>query len=258
MSPPIWKIVGASVIGRSHLDSGTPCQDASSWVQSSNGFVAVVCDGAGSAAKSELGAKFASHRMVELLRETYLETPTPCAVENEESFRRLVAQHIERIRDELKSTDSSDKFNLADYHSTIVGVVYIASGGFIFHVGDGAAIALAGDPQVSVAVSSPNNGETVDTTFFFTADEWRSHLRITSVPPGASVFALMSDGVTPFCLKKDQMSIEDRFFIPVHNYLKRTELPPDVGQRELEALLSGDRANDVSTDDKTLIWISLS
>jgi hypothetical protein len=55
-----WKIVAASARGTSHAASGQECQDAYAFEQRDAWFVAVVCDGAGSARWSALGAQHAS------------------------------------------------------------------------------------------------------------------------------------------------------------------------------------------------------
>ena len=64
MSVRTWRYALASTVGISHVKVGTPCQDASECriLQASDGssvLVAVVSDGAGSASRSEIGAKLA-------------------------------------------------------------------------------------------------------------------------------------------------------------------------------------------------------
>ncbi|NCX95273.1 MAG: hypothetical protein EBX41_02485, partial [Chitinophagia bacterium] len=47
-------MVSGSAIGKSHKGTGTPCQDSSFCGTLSNGWgIAIVCDGAGSAANSQ-------------------------------------------------------------------------------------------------------------------------------------------------------------------------------------------------------------
>jgi serine/threonine protein phosphatase PrpC len=59
-----WKIVAASAQGTSHAESGQECQDAHAFEQRDAWFVGVVCDGAGSARWSALGAQHASGLVV--------------------------------------------------------------------------------------------------------------------------------------------------------------------------------------------------
>jgi hypothetical protein len=60
-----WKIVAASVQGTSHAASGEECQDAHAYDQAERWFVGVVCDGAGSARWSGLGARHAARVVVQ-------------------------------------------------------------------------------------------------------------------------------------------------------------------------------------------------
>lgn len=53
-----WIIVGASVIGRGHIESNMPCQDSNSYASLGNGWgIAITSDGAGSAKHSHVGSK---------------------------------------------------------------------------------------------------------------------------------------------------------------------------------------------------------
>lgn len=59
-----WKIVAASAQGTSHAASGEGCQDAHAYERGDAWFVGVVCDGAGSARWSALGARHAAQTVV--------------------------------------------------------------------------------------------------------------------------------------------------------------------------------------------------
>ena len=62
----IWRGVGASLCGTSHVSGGIPCQDAHYWqINDGDVLVAAVADGAGSAELAEVGAEIASRAVVE-------------------------------------------------------------------------------------------------------------------------------------------------------------------------------------------------
>jgi len=67
-----WRYALASAVGRSHLATGTPCQDASACETVSqadaSALIAVVSDGAGSAPLAEVGSRFACQVVTEELR----------------------------------------------------------------------------------------------------------------------------------------------------------------------------------------------
>ena len=62
-----WRVFAASSIGKSHTDGGLPCQDAYGSAFDNARLVAIVCDGAGSASKSDIGAKACADSICELL-----------------------------------------------------------------------------------------------------------------------------------------------------------------------------------------------
>src|SRR5512133_1395744 len=59
-----FEIAGGSVPGRSHLLAGKCNQDAFHWAVEARSLVAVVCDGCGSGAESEVGAALGARLVV--------------------------------------------------------------------------------------------------------------------------------------------------------------------------------------------------
>ena len=49
----IWKVIKAEMTGTSHKKNGTPCQDVTKKLVTSNSCTIVLADGAGSASLSE-------------------------------------------------------------------------------------------------------------------------------------------------------------------------------------------------------------
>ena len=64
-----WRVFAASAIGKSHIDAGTPCQDASAHDVEGDTVLAVVCDGAGSQPLSHIGAQAMSRMVVQALKQ---------------------------------------------------------------------------------------------------------------------------------------------------------------------------------------------
>lgn len=66
-----WAIARASVASTSHGKTGLPCQDASDHLVVGSAddeiLVCVVCDGAGSAAHSDVGSTLAAQTFIELV-----------------------------------------------------------------------------------------------------------------------------------------------------------------------------------------------
>jgi hypothetical protein len=67
-APQQWRVIGRSVAGSAHVVRDIPCQDALAWRQLPDGrLILAVADGAGSAARSELGAAAAVEALVDAL-----------------------------------------------------------------------------------------------------------------------------------------------------------------------------------------------
>ena len=64
-----WRIYAAASIGSSHIEAGTPCQDAFAHAVVGDTMLGVVCDGAGSQALSHIGAQAVSSGVVARLQQ---------------------------------------------------------------------------------------------------------------------------------------------------------------------------------------------
>jgi hypothetical protein len=251
----MWKIIGASAIGESHSAHHQPCQDHHFYSNAGGLLVAIACDGAGSATNGKQGAKFGSESITTELMSA-LEGKFEDANFSQNSFRSLLEQIIEGVRTKLLNEQIACSQDLSAFHSTLVGLVFGSNGGYFFHIGDGAGVAFESNRSTIAAFSRAENGDFADQTFFYTMDNWREHLRITVIPKSAEVFLLMSDGTMPFCLNSSQDGIEPRFFRPLDEYLLGAEITSESGSQALMETLSSERANSISKDDKTLVWIS--
>ena len=249
-----WKVVGASARGEAHIKSDLPCQDHHHFEVWNDTLVAIVCDGAGSASHSDQGARLGSEYLTQSLIEA-VRSLRMDVFKDEAALRVLLETKIQELREHLPKGDAeSGPLELSAFHATLVGLLFRPGGGFFFHIGDGAALALNAEHTDTVAFSAPENGEFADQTYFYTMDNWKEHLRITPVGEQAHTLLLMSDGTTPFCLNRSHDHVEPRFFQPVDQYLAQDDVSTVMGSQALLKTLSSDRANSISKDDKTLVW----
>ena len=246
-----WDIVAASATGFGHARQGLPCQDAFDHSRTGQWFVAVVCDGAGSASQSDIGAEYAARTIV---RELVLVLDmAPGQRHGSESFwEKAVVASIGSARALLREEKAGLPADLADYHATVVGAVVGPEYGLFFHIGDGAAFAFnQKDGAADCIVSAPENGEYADQTYFFTMDNWRDHLRLTFFDDVRDTIALMSDGAMSFAAARGGQGPDPGFMGPVLRYLDQVD--EHTGSKALENTLASERTHAITSDDKTVL-----
>lgn len=189
MGPSVIRIAGARQVGRSHRSTLTPCQDQVI-VRSIDGAACIaLADGAGSKSRSETGAKLACKYTVSIVLEKFdflyeqIQSNPEVAVET--MLTPIVAALHRYIRRKKETIDC-----LA---STLLFVAYKDGRYIAGHVGDG-AIGIRVNGVVST-LSTPENGEYANTTYFLTDDGAARHFRVYSgeASPGFGAI-VMSDG----------------------------------------------------------------
>lgn len=240
-----WRVFGASVAGKSHLDKGLPCQDAHAQAVVGSSLVAVVCDGAGSARHSDEGAQFVADQLVLALAARLHE-----GVSIEALHDGGLQQALAQIRAALEELASAAHAGIDDYATTIVGVVMGPEVGLLFHLGDGVAVAQMADG--AQRISLPANGEYANETYFLTGVRWRDHLRLMPLAPGVQSLVLMSDGCMPFAMSRQNASLYAPYMGAVEGYLRSVD-SIEAGNTALAATLADPRTHQITGDDKTLL-----
>jgi len=237
-----WRIYAASAIGKGHIDVGIPCQDAFDHACGNGRLVVVVCDGAGSAGRSEIGAKDCANAISTFL--ATFEGSTAAACE-----QAVIAQAVELARTRIETHALELGLSTRELACTLVGAVLHESGGCLFHIGDGVGVAeLEQGPPV---VSLPENGEYANETYFVTNSDWREHLRMDSFSGRIRCLALMSDGAMPFAFKRTALFAP--FIDPVRSFL--TTVNESEGSEALQATLASEGTWKITSDDKTLLLV---
>ncbi|MDD9662099.1 PP2C family serine/threonine-protein phosphatase [Klebsiella pasteurii] len=232
-----WRVYASSVIGSSHRQNNLPCQDAFCYRNLGDRLVAVVCDGAGSAAYGEQGAALVSRELVEgLVKFT--------AVPDENQLSTLV----ESVRKTILSQAQERERSAGDFACTVVAAWLGESASVMLHIGDGvAALHIDADEHFSL----PENGEYANQTWFLTSHDWRDHLRISQFAGRATQLVMMSDGVQPFALNRRGDALFSPFMDPVLRYLQ--QVSEAKGSEAICATLDDPRSWAITGDDKTLL-----
>lgn len=240
-----WRVFGASVTGKAHLDKDIACQDAHAHAVVNDVLLAIVCDGAGSARYSEQGAQFVATHTVQALAGRLEQGATVQDLRD-----GALAAALAQIRVALEDIARAAHATLDDYASTVVGVVMGADNGFFFHLGDGLGVAQLADG--GELISLPANGEYANETYFLSGERWREQLRLLAIPQSARGVVLMSDGCMPFAMSKNNGALYAPFMDAVQGYL-RTVDSIELGNAALASTLADPRTHQITGDDKTLL-----
>lgn len=244
------RVYAASAIGKSHIDGGIPCQDAFALNTIDDILIAAVCDGAGSAALSDVGSNLVASTLVSAIADQY-RAGEAMHLLDVEAFKIKIEAMVAAARASLESLAQTENRALGDYSATLVGVITSASRGYFFHIGDGLAIAQYAAPEQGNIISLPENGEYANETYFITGTEWAAHLRVTPIGNPINMVALMSDGAMPFVMSKGNADFYRPFIDPVTKYLE--SVSEAEGSKALEGTLSDVRTHQITSDDKALL-----
>ena len=145
----LFEVAAGSIAGRNHRRIGLNNQDAYYGFSSSEATLAVVCDGCGSGAHSEVGAKIGARLVVEAIRRSLShqseESPPDSA------FLEEVRQEVLVRLQSLAIAMGGDGYSVSKkiihnyFLFTIIGALLTPRGAIVFSKGDG-AIVVNGKP----------------------------------------------------------------------------------------------------------------
>lgn len=214
-----WRACTARCRGRSHIESGTPCQD---WALSDccgeGDWVIALADGAGAARFSRYGARFVTEEAARIALKYFDEAfaqgdEMVFAGRFASTLRRLLVEYSERgisledaDRGRLGCSDKireeSIPCSLYELSSTLLLVAVRRRRYIALHIGDG-VIGIerqtSGGVRTIKALSLPENGEFSNETVFVTSSKAERSMRlykgrVDSALGNITGFILMSDG----------------------------------------------------------------
>jgi Protein phosphatase 2C len=262
MASAAWKVIGASVTGRSHEATGKDCEDASDWLTEPGLTCLAVADGAGSRPLSRVGASLAVRRALETAgvfaasqAATDTRAQTASTADGGGTGRAVDAADpaawlrviFADVRDQITVLAAADCRDAEDYATTLAVAVVTSEVIGIGQIGDTIAV-TGGGSSYQTAAPAPR-GEYVNETTFITAAGALDELRITVLPAAEvdSVF-LSTDGLR-FKILDDLAAASP--FTPFFEDLTAYARSPDATLDAVRRFLAG--LDDQSGDDKTLL-----
>ena len=249
-----WHVSRASVTGTSHIRAGLPCQDSSNHHVAGDVLIAAVADGAGSAAKSDVGSSLAAEVSVRtaelLLQETHDHSPHPI---HATCLKRVVYGAVEQTRRELHHEAKCLDVDVRELATTLLLMVHTQNILAAGQIGDGAMVVSEGAGDY-VTFITPQRGEYANQTNFVTTPEAMSRLdiRIEQMGNGLSRLAMFTDGLQNLVLRASDDSPHAPFFDPVFAWMGSQPGSVDTDQK-LAAFLKSPRVTSRADDDLTLL-----
>jgi hypothetical protein len=245
-----WRVIGASAVGSSHLQSSSPCQDRCFYltIDSADGaafLVALASDGAGSAQYAEIGAELACDVGGQTLA-TAVESAGEAGLTSE-----LAGEVLREVRSAISAAAEARNATPRDLACTMLGVVIGPVKSLYFQVGDGAIVAR--NNSGLAPIFWPESGEFANMTYFVTDVDAREHFRV-ELREATDEVALFSDGLQRLALVFSTETAHEPFFEPMFQVLRRsTTEGTDALCAALERFLTSNTINERTDDDKTLV-----
>jgi hypothetical protein len=242
-----WKIVSASVTGRSHLASDRGNEDAVATRVLAHGTILLaLADGAGSARRAGDGSRLAVAAAVQALGDEGFGGEGE-EVDLEDALRRALQQ----VRDTLAARACESRARPRDFACTLLLAVIHRETLAVLQLGDGAVVSRSsGNWQ---RVTQPLRGRHAGETVFVTSRRALDQAQV-EVGSNAAVeaLALLSDGLEPVATVVATGTPHGPFFDPLVAFAGSNR---DAAQQELELerFLASDRLQSRSLDDLSLI-----
>nr|WP_292598742.1 PP2C family serine/threonine-protein phosphatase [Mesorhizobium sp.] len=249
-----WRIASASAIGTSHVTAGKPCQDNSvhALIEGREGpiLAATVCDGAGSAAHSEVGSWLAGQNLLELIFVHFAENGALDQIDRPKALG-WVTEIAERIAAHARALGHE----VRDYACTLLVAILGPTSTVFLQVGDGAMVVSHGSEDGWSYVFWPQHGEFANTTNFVTSSNVADALEFEFAPRRIDEVALFSDGIENLVLHQASRSVHQPFFDAMFPAVRRSAVAGEDSALSdgLKAYLLSPQICERTDDDKSLI-----
>lgn len=250
-----WRVVAASVLGKSHEKVKQHCQDAHHWELLPEGvLVAAVADGAGSASLGKIGAIVASQTAVETIR---LEYGVQGAKEedDDQKWQLLLSNALEAAKKAVEEEAIACKVTSRELATTLIIVVATPNLIAAVQVGDGVAVGCDRTGNI-IALTTPQRGEYVNETIFLVSPNALENIQVKVWRGVVANIAMLSDGLQMLALEMSGGKPYAPFFFPMFKFVADVTNPTEA-QEQLVAFLRSERISTRTDDDLTLLLATI-
>ncbi|MDQ2747011.1 MAG: protein phosphatase 2C domain-containing protein [Acidobacteriota bacterium] len=250
-----WRVAQASVIGQSHLNQNTVCQDrlATSAIKNKldgEVLIAVVADGAGSTTNGQRGAEIACEFFISQVSEFVKKAAVKSLTED------FGKRWIEFFQSKIAEMAGEEKKEMREYATTFVAAVVGKNEAVFYQVGDGGAVfSTCGKPESYQFSIAPVEAEYVNQTEFLTDDAAADSLRFVHLAEAVEDLILFSDGIFAVAVNYQTGKPHEPFLMPMIAPLRSGSEGSDLNEK-LEKFLASPKLNEKTDDDKTIILAS--
>ena len=265
VNPGHWKAVGASSTGKSHASTNSPCQDSFylEYIDSitSTGVVAAVADGAGSARRSKEGSALVVKTYCDKVQERIAElqlTLTQVGGFRTQDLIKANRYAFRQARQALEDLSVKDDCNLAEFATTLVGVIATEHHLVVTSIGDGFVVARVSNQKEYKKIANIARGEYANETTFVTSEIFlkKGFLNNNTIAwntSAGSVF-ISSDGLLRLAIDMKTEKPHEGFFNPLDKFSAQV-LDPEAASNSLREFLQSAKVQSRTDDDCTLLII---
>jgi hypothetical protein len=237
----MWKVMGASVPGSTHIRDGKGCDDASWWIGDADLMCLAVADGAGSRPLAARGSRIAVDTTAELAQA--LQDDAGLEKDPQEWLAAVFAE----VRRRIMEAAGGQEHDYRDYATTLAVAVLMSGTVAIGQVGD--TIAVVGGPCGYASIAPAPRFEYANETAFVTNDDFADHLRMATIPAdGVDEVYLSTDGLRYKILDDLATSAPyEPFFSDIGAYARSPAAAPESIERFLR------NVDDQTGDDLSLV-----
>ena len=244
-----WFIAAASVAGTKHVRRNYPNQDALCYrtLPGSDRLVAVVCDGASSAAEGRAGANTVAAAALEWAWSNMEQRP-------DQNLTNLLSYTVEAARETIINTAKTSGIPLREYAATLTMFAQIDGRAAAAQIGDGACV--VGTDEGWTLMSEPQRGEHANETSFITQQDAIYSMSVSAEIVGVQRVMICTDGMMSLTLKQPGNVPHAPYFNGTFSWLESNQSQAKAFN-QMERLLLSKRVRRLTDDDLTMFQATL-